>query len=103
MISDMAPNLSAVSRASDQARAAALAELALEFALTHLKPQGNLLVKIFQGAATASWSRRCAALFVQLRTRKPEASRGRSSEVYLVGRRLAHQDSHQAVAWPGMV
>ena len=48
VLSDMAPNLSGIASA-DQARALALAELAHDFSLKHLKPQGNLLVKVFQG------------------------------------------------------
>ena len=49
VLSDMAPNMSGVP-VSDQARALALSELALDFALKHLKPKGNFLVKVFQGA-----------------------------------------------------
>ena len=85
VISDMAPNLSGIASV-DQARAAGLAELALEFALTHLKPQGNLLVKTFQGAGYDELVATLRRSFVQLLTRKPEASRSRSSEVYLLGR-----------------
>jgi 23S rRNA (uridine2552-2'-O)-methyltransferase len=88
VISDMAPNLSGIASV-DQARAAGLAELALEFALTHLKPQGNFLVKTFQGAGYDQLVGTLRRSFVQLLTRKPEASRSRSSEVYLLGRKLA--------------
>src|SRR4030095_2716546 len=49
VLSDMSPNLSGIATA-DQARALALAELVRDFALKHLKPQGNMLVKLFQGA-----------------------------------------------------
>ena len=88
VISDMAPNLSGIASV-DQARAAGLAELALEFALTHLKPHGNFLVKTFQGAGYDQLVATLRRSFVQLLTRKPEASRSRSSEVYLLGRKLA--------------
>src|SRR4051794_25645220 len=49
VLSDMAPNISGIASA-DQARAMGLAELAINFASKHLKPQGNFLVKTFQGA-----------------------------------------------------
>ena len=87
VLSDMAPNLSGIP-ASDQARAMGLAELALEFALKHLKPQGNLLVKVFQGAGFETFLKALRGRFAAVAVRKPEASRSRSSEVYLVGKGL---------------
>ena len=84
VLSDMAPNLSGIA-AVDQARSIALAELALEFSLKHLKPQGNFLVKTFQGAGYDELVATLRRFFVQLHTRKPDASRSRSSEVYLLG------------------
>jgi 23S rRNA (uridine2552-2'-O)-methyltransferase len=87
VISDMAPNLSGIATV-DQTRAAGLAELALEFALRHLKPHGNFLVKTFQGAGYDELVATLRRSFVELHTRKPEASRSRSSEVYLVGSKL---------------
>jgi 23S rRNA (uridine2552-2'-O)-methyltransferase len=83
VMSDMAPNISGVASV-DQARAVALGELALDFALKHLKPQGNFLVKLFQGAGYDGYVARLRQCFVQVRTRKPAASRSRSSEVYLL-------------------
>jgi 23S rRNA (uridine2552-2'-O)-methyltransferase len=87
VLSDMAPNLSGIP-ASDQARALDLAQLALEFALKHLKPQGNFLVKAFQGAGFESFLKALRVRFKAVAVRKPEASRSRSSEVYLVGKAL---------------
>ena len=87
VLSDMAPNLSGIAT-TDQARAAELAELALDFALKHLKPQGNFLVKAFQGAAFEEFLRKLRSCFAAVAVRKPEASRSRSSEVYLVARGL---------------
>jgi 23S rRNA (uridine2552-2'-O)-methyltransferase len=87
VISDMAPNLSGIATV-DQARAAGLAEIALEFALRHLKPHGNFLVKTFRGAGYDELVATLRRSFVELHTRKPEASRSRSSEVYLVGSKL---------------
>jgi 23S rRNA (uridine2552-2'-O)-methyltransferase len=87
VVSDMAPNLSGVS-ASDQARSAHLCELALEFARIHLKPTGALLVKAFQGAGFAAFLVQMKEAFESVASRKPRASRGRSTEMYLLGRRL---------------
>ncbi len=87
VLSDMAPNISGIA-VSDQARALELAELALDFALKHLKPQGNFLVKAFQGAGFDAFLRTLRSRFGSVAVRKPEASRSRSSEVYLVGKGL---------------
>jgi 23S rRNA (uridine2552-2'-O)-methyltransferase len=87
VLSDMAPNLSGIAM-SDQARALELAELALEFALKHLKPKGNFLVKTFQGAGFDNFLKALRGRFQAVAVRKPEASRSRSSEVYLVGKGL---------------
>jgi 23S rRNA (uridine2552-2'-O)-methyltransferase len=85
VLSDMAPNMSGIG-AVDQARAAALAELALEFALKHLKPSGNFLVKAFHGAGFDAFLKQMRERFASVAIRKPPASRSRSSEVYLLGK-----------------
>jgi 23S rRNA (uridine2552-2'-O)-methyltransferase len=87
VLSDMAPNLSGIS-ATDQARALGLAELALDFAENHLKPQGNFLVKVFQGAGCDEFVRRLRAQFRTVSVRKPDASRSRSREIYVVAKGL---------------
>jgi 23S rRNA (uridine2552-2'-O)-methyltransferase len=87
VMSDMAPNLSGIASV-DQARSAELGEIALHFALKHLKPQGNFLVKTFQGAGYDGYVARLRQCFVQLHARKPDSSRSRSSEVYLVAKGL---------------
>ena len=87
VLSDMSPNLTGIASA-DQARALALAELALEFSLKHLKPQGNFLVKTFQGAGYDGLVAMLRRSFIEVQTRKPDASRSRSSEVYLLGKGL---------------
>jgi len=84
VISDMAPNMSGVASA-DQARAMHLAELAMEFALEHLKKEGEFLVKVFQGAGFEEYLKRMRSRFAKVVSRKPKASRDRSSEVYLLG------------------
>jgi 23S rRNA (uridine2552-2'-O)-methyltransferase len=84
VISDMAPNMSGISIV-DQAKAAHLAELALDFSLRWLKPDGSFLVKVFIGEGFDSIVRAMRAGFQTVATRKPKASRDRSNEVYLLG------------------
>ena len=87
VVSDMAPNISGV-RASDQARSIHLCELALEFARVRLKPNGSFLVKVFQGAGYPEFLAAMRSAFIDVSSRKPGASRGASSEMYLVGKGL---------------
>lgn len=87
VLSDMAPNISGIV-ISDQARAMYLAELALDFAKLVLKPGGNFLVKVFQGADFEEFLKNMRACFTKVVTRKPQASRGRSKEIYLLGKDL---------------
>lgn len=84
VISDMAPNISGVGT-MDQARAMYLAELALDFAIRHLKPGGAYVVKVFQGVGFEAYLKLMRSHFSKVVTRKPKASRDRSSEQYLVG------------------
>ena len=84
VLSDMSPNISGIS-VSDQARAMHLAELALDFSLRHLKPEGAFLIKLFQGAGFEDYVKQVRRHFASAATRKPKASRDRSSEVYLLG------------------
>jgi 23S rRNA (uridine2552-2'-O)-methyltransferase len=85
VLSDMAPNMSGVA-VTDQARAMYLAELALEFATENLKPGGDLLVKVFQGEGFDAFVQQCRTAFGKVKVRKPDASRPRSREVYLLAR-----------------
>jgi len=87
VLSDMAPNLSGIA-ATDQARALELAQLALDFAENHLKPQGNFLVKLFQGAGFDEFVKALRRQFRTVAVRKPEASRSRSREVFVVAKEL---------------
>lgn len=84
VIADMAPNMSGITIV-DQAGAAYLTELALEFSRDWLKPSGNFLVKVFIGAGFDEILSSMRGLFDKVVTRKPKASRGRSNEVYLLG------------------
>ena len=84
VISDMSPNITGIG-VIDQARGMYLAELALEFSVERLNYGGNFLVKVFQGSGFEEFLRRMRTTFNRVVTRKPEASRGRSSEIYLLG------------------
>ena len=84
VLSDMAPNMSG-NRAVDQPRAMYLAELALDMATRVLTPEGRFLVKVFQGEGYDEYRQQMQQQFTKLQTRKPEASRARSNEVYLLG------------------
>lgn len=85
VLSDMAPNLSGIESA-DQARAVHLGELALEFAGEWLQPEGDLVVKAFQGEGFAELVHAVGLRFRKVYVRKPKASRDRSREVYVVAK-----------------
>src|SRR5713101_7763516 len=87
VVSDMAPNLSGV-RATDQARSIRLCELALDFARVHLNPEGAFVVKVFQGTGYPEFLAAMRGVFIDVSSRKPRASRGGSSEMYLLGKGL---------------
>ena len=87
VISDMAPNLSGVGVA-DSARIQHVCDLALEFACTHLKPEGALIVKAFHGSGFSQIVESFKQRFRRVVERKPKASRDRSAETFLVGRTL---------------
>lgn len=85
VISDMAPNMSGMSDI-DQPKAMYLVELALDMSRQVLKPGGALVCKVFQGEGFDALVKECRASFSQVAVRKPEASRARSKEVYLVAK-----------------
>ncbi len=85
VICDMAPNM-AGNAVIDQTRSIYLCELALDFAAEHLKPGGTFLVKVFQGSGFQEFQAAMKSVFAAVATRKPEASRNRSNEIYLLGR-----------------
>jgi 23S rRNA (uridine2552-2'-O)-methyltransferase len=84
VISDMAPNTSG-NTAVDQPRMIYLCELALDFATRVLSPKGQFLVKVFQGEGFDEYRKSIVDTFEVLKTSKPDASRARSKEVYLLG------------------
>ncbi|MBA3995924.1 MAG: 23S rRNA methyltransferase [Candidatus Accumulibacter sp. 66-26] len=87
VLSDMAPNISGIP-ISDQARVMHLAELGLDFARNWLKPDGAFLVKVFQGHGFDEFVQEMRKVFKTVSSRKPDASRDRSPEVYLLGKGL---------------
>ena len=87
VLSDMAPNITGVD-AIDQPSSMYLVELALHFAIENLSKQGVFLVKVFQGEGFDVYLKAMRDSFQKVVTRKPDASRARSREVYLLGRGL---------------
>ncbi|MCG5031601.1 RlmE family RNA methyltransferase [Mesosutterella sp. OilRF-GAM-744-9] len=87
VMSDMAPNLSGIA-ASDAARSMLLCELALDFALEHLKKNGFFITKAFQGSGYSQFVEAVKRSFVKVHALKPEASRDSSPEQYIVARGL---------------
>ena len=87
VMSDMAPNLSGIA-ASDASRSMLLCELALEFALDHLKPRGVFIARAFQGSGYSQFVETVKRSFVKVQALKPEASRDTSPEQYIVARDL---------------
>nr|WP_316638987.1 RlmE family RNA methyltransferase [uncultured Roseateles sp.] len=84
VVSDMAPNLSGI-EGVDAARIAHLVELAVEFSVSHLKPEGVLVSKVFHGSGYSQLNDLFKKAFKRVKAIKPKASRDRSSETFLVG------------------
>lgn len=87
VLSDMSPNISGIASA-DQARAAELVQMAMEFCRERLQKEGVLLVKVFQGGEFAGLLKELRGMFKDVRTLKPAASRDESRETYLLARGL---------------
>jgi len=83
VMSDMAANMSG-NESADSARSMYLVELALEMCHQVLKKDGAFVVKVFQGEGFEQFMKAARAVFKTVKTRKPESSRARSREVYLV-------------------
>ncbi|ACM32936.1 RlmE family RNA methyltransferase [Diaphorobacter sp. C33] len=90
VVSDMAPNLSGV-ESVDAVRIAHLIELAVDFAVHHLKPEGALVVKLFHGSGYSQLVQLFKDTFRVVKPMKPKASRDKSSETFLVGMGLKRQ------------
>ena len=87
VLSDMAPNLTGIA-ATDAARVEDIIDLALDFACAHLKPSGCLLVKCFNGSGYSQIVEKFRQTFKTVSSKKPKASRDKSSEIFLLGRGL---------------
>ena len=85
VVSDMAPNMSGMSEV-DQPRSMCLVELALDMSRRVLSPGGAFVTKIFQGEGFDELLKDARSSFTRVLTRKPQASRARSKEVYLVAK-----------------
>ncbi|MEP7156467.1 MAG: RlmE family RNA methyltransferase [Betaproteobacteria bacterium] len=85
VISDMAPNLTGID-ITDQARLYTLGEMAMEFAVKFLKPNGVFLVKVFQGLGFEDYVKVLRKNFKHVAAKKPDASRDESRETYLLAR-----------------
>lgn len=85
VISDMAPNMSGIADV-DQPKTMHLVELALDMARQVLRPGGSFVCKVFHGEGFDAWMKDCKGMFDKVTTRKPDASRSRSREVYVVGK-----------------
>jgi 23S rRNA (uridine2552-2'-O)-methyltransferase len=87
VVSDMAPNLSGVASA-DAARIEHMCDLAVEFCLQNLKPNGVLIMKIFHSSIYSGVVFRMKQVFKSVSPRKPKSSRDRSRETFLLARGL---------------
>lgn len=85
VMSDMAPNLSGV-KIADQAACEEIAFDVVDFAARVLKPGASLVMKTFHGAAMEAVLKEARQRFERVRMKKPDASRARSAETYLVAR-----------------
>jgi 23S rRNA (uridine2552-2'-O)-methyltransferase len=85
VLSDIAPNISGIDSA-DQASSMYLVELALDMVRQVLKPKGDFVAKVFQGAGSDAFLKDLRTSFEKVLIRKPAASRARSREVYMVAK-----------------
>jgi 23S rRNA (uridine2552-2'-O)-methyltransferase len=90
VISDAAPNISGIWEV-DHARQMELSQQALEIAKEVLKPSGSFFVKVFQGDMLSDFIQKMKQNFVNVVLVKPEASRAKSAEIFILGRSLKNQ------------
>jgi len=86
VVSDLAPKTTGV-RATDEARSLRLAGVALDMSRRHGKPGGHFIAKLFMGGDFEAFRDEVRAAYEDVKVVRPEATRGRSIEVYLVGLR----------------
>lgn len=87
VISDASPNISGIWEV-DHARQIDLAQQALEISYETLRPHGNFFVKAFQGDLLDDFIQKMRKHFQIVKVIKPEASRAKSSEIFLLGLHL---------------
>lgn len=87
VLSDIAPNMSG-NDSIDMPRSMYLAELALDFALKVLQPEGGFLIKLFQGEGFDAFLLQIRQSFKTVNIKKPKASRSRSREIYVLAKDL---------------
>ena len=97
IVSDAAPSTTGT-RELDAAKSMALAERTLEIASTCLVADGNLAVKIFQGAGERELLDRLRSCFVTARGFKPQASRSESFETYFIGMGFKPENSNSPIS-----
>lgn len=84
ILSDMSPNISG-NKNLDHLRIMNLAEMVVEFAKRHLKEDGKMVIKIFQGSDLDSFVKEVQSYFgAKIKYFKPESSRKESAEIYLI-------------------
>ena len=89
VISDMAPNLSGIADV-DAAKMEDLIDLSLDFCQQHLKPSGVFLAKCFNGKGYGQLVQKFRDNFEKVNSQKPKASRDKSSEIYLLGKKIKY-------------
>jgi 23S rRNA (uridine2552-2'-O)-methyltransferase len=85
VLSDMAPNMCGV-KSVDQDRSFYLAELAADFAKKTLNKRGVFLIKLFQGVGFEQYIKELRVCFEKVSIVKPDASRARSREYYVIAK-----------------
>lgn len=84
VVSDLAPKTTGI-KATDEARSIALAEKALEVSLTRGTPKGHYVAKLFMGRDFEAFRNAVRKAYDEVKVVRPEATRGGSMEIYLVG------------------
>ena len=92
VICDAAPNITGVWE-MDHARQIDLAEKALAIALEILCSNGNFFVKLFEGDLMNDYIQTVKGYFEDVKIVKPQASRAKSSEMYLLAMGLKSQSA----------
>ncbi|MFN0063539.1 MAG: SAM-dependent methyltransferase [Myxococcaceae bacterium] len=91
VVSDLAPKTTGI-KDTDEARSLALADRALDLGWQWLRPSGAFAAKLFMGREFEAFRERVRKRFEEVKVVRPEATRGRSMEVYVAGlRRRAHE------------